>query len=66
MATTRWQYDVQTIGARGLLRPKIPADELLQLLNERGAMGWELVQIVPPVMDGKMGTTHTLVFKREQ
>ena len=40
----RWEYKVTQVDLGGILfGPHIESDELSQILNERGAQGWELV-----------------------
>lgn len=62
-AGDRFTYQVVNVVPRGFFRPRIDADEVTRLCNERGALGWELVSAAG-IASHPYPAQLTLVFKR--
>ena len=65
MNLTRWEYKVVQIDIGGIFfGPSIESDDLAYVLNQKGAEGWELVNMLD--INTGQGRTNTIVltFKR--
>jgi len=52
-----WQYGIDKLRS-------IADQQLTDVLRERGADGWELVEVLPP--DSASGLEYRLIFKSEK
>lgn len=60
---TRWEYKSVSLKCPGFFKSKLDNEDLEQLLNSLGKLGWELVHVVPLLGNGYTQSI-TAILKR--